>query len=233
MERTVVVVPALNPLASLIQYVENLKILDIHKIVIINDGSEEKYKTIFNELREMKNCIVLEHNENKGKGQALKTGFRYILKNLKKIDFILTVGAHGQHKIEDVKRILNNKNIFSDGIILGVRNFHPENIPLESVIGNKVASKLFQILFNRHLLDTQTGLRCIPRKELNWLINVPGNTFDYDTNMLVEAIKRKIPIYEIPISKSYIKKNTIMNYDEIIRPQKILQQMLSTYKKHK
>lgn len=233
MERIVAIIPALNPLASLIQYVQNLQTLGIEHIIIINDGSDEKYESIFDELRHIQYCTVLEHKENKGKGKALKTGFQYILKNSNNFDYIVTVGAHGQHKIEDVKRILNYKKIFSDGIILGVRNFHSEEMPIISKIGNKVASKLFQILFHKRLLDTQSGLRCIPKKELSWLLKVPGDHFDYDTNMLVKAIKRKVPIYEISIGHIHIKKNTLMHYDEIMYPQELFQQMVSTYKKQK
>lgn len=233
MEQTAVIIPALNPLPSLIEYVEKLKKLNVVKVIIVDDGSEVKYEATFNELQNVTNCIVLKHNENKGKGRALKTGFHYVLKKLKNTRDVLTVGAHGQHKIEDVKRILKNRKVFSDGIILGVRNFHSEDLTITKTLGNKVASKLFQVLFHKHLLDTQTGLRCIPKKELSWLMNVPGDSFEYDTNMLVEAINRKVPIYEIPIGPIHIKKNTLMHYDEIINPQEIVQQMLSTYKNHK
>lgn len=233
MERTVAIIPALNPLPSLIQYVQELKKLNIEKIIIINDGSEEKYNSIFGELRNIKYCTVLDHKQNKGKGKALKTGFRYILKNSNNFDYILTVGAHGQHEIEDVKRLLNYRKIFSDGIIIGVRNFHSKDMPIINKLGNKVASKLFQILFHKRLLDTQSGLRCIPKKELSWLLKVPGSHFDYDTNMLVKAIKRKVPIYEISIGHIHIKKNTLMHYDEIIYPQELFHQMVSTYKNDK
>lgn len=233
MERSVVVIPALNPLASLIQYVERLVNLKVGKVIIVNDGSEEKYQHIFQQLEHVSNCVVLTHNENKGKGKALKTAFRFILKNIKNIDYVLTVGAHGQHDIEDIKRIIKYRTLFSNGIILGMRNFYSKDVTISNVIGNKVASTLFQLLFHKHLLDTQTGLRCVPRNELNWLIRVPGDTFEYDTNMLIEAIKRRVPIYEIPVGQVHIKKNTLMHYDEILYSQEILQQILLSYKNHK
>ena len=46
MERTVVIIPTLNPLRSLIKFVESLMLLAIDKVIIINDGSDEKYKKI-------------------------------------------------------------------------------------------------------------------------------------------------------------------------------------------
>lgn len=233
MEQTVVVIPTLNPLASIVQYIEQLLSLNVGKVIIVNDGSEEKYQAIFHKLEAIPNCIVLTHDDNKGKGQALKTGFRYIIQNLKNAKIVLTVGAHGQHSIRNVKRILKYGEVFSDGIVLGVRNFYSKDLSIASVIGNKLASTFFQFLFHKYLLDTQTGLRSFPKSELSWLLHVPGDSFDYDTNVLAEAIKRKVPIYEVPVGRVNVKKNTLMHYDEILYPQEILQKMLLFYKKHK
>lgn len=229
MRRTVVIIPALNPLKFLTMYVEKLLALDIEKVIVVNDGSDRKYVEIFNELKKMDRCIVLEHKVNKGKGRAVKTGFSYVIQKLKQTQFVITVGAHGQHKIEDVEQILHAKKVFSDGIILGVRNFKSREIPFKSTLGNKAASILFRLLFHKRLLDTQTGLRCISIQHLYWLVGVKGESFSYDTNMLVEAIRRKIPIYEIPIGRIKVKKNTIMYYDEIISMRKIVQQILKNY----
>lgn len=233
MVKTVVIIPALNPLNSLIDYVKNIQKFDIEGVIIINDGSDEKYQVVFDELRKLDDCIVLDHEQNKGKGRALKTGFQYVIKNLTHVKSVLTVGAHGQHKLDDVQQILHNATIFSDGIILGVRNFHSKDVPLSSSIGNRAASMLFSLLFHKRLLDTQTGLRYITKQQLYWLVKVPGESFSYDTNMLVEAIKRNIPIYEIPIGHIKLKKNSIMFYDEIANTHKLLQQMLITYSKNR
>ncbi len=233
MAKTVVIIPALNPLNSLIDYVKNILKFDIEKVILINDGSDEKYQAVFNELRKLDNCIVLDHEENKGKGRTLKTGFQYVLKHFTDVKFVITVGAHGQHKLNDVQQILQHVKIFSDGIILGVRNFHSREVPLSSSIGNRAASILFRLLFHKRILDTQTGLRCIPKQFLYWLVKVPGESFNYDTNMLVEAIKRNVPIYEIPIGSIKLKKNSIMFYDEITNTHKLLQQLLITYSKNR
>ncbi|SOC23103.1 glycosyltransferase involved in cell wall bisynthesis [Ureibacillus xyleni] len=233
MVKTVVIIPALNPLNSIIDYVNTLKEINIDKIIIINDGSDEKYEPVFKELQNIEWCTVLNHGENLGKGRALKTGFSYVLNHHKNVDSIITAGAHGQHQIEDVAQIIRHAELFSDGIILGVRNFNTKDMPLISTIGNRAASVLFELFFHRRLLDTQTSLRCIPKQVLPWLIRVNGEDFSFDTNMLVEAIKRKIPIYEIPIGQARIKKNSIMFYDEITNAHKLIQQMITTYTKSK
>lgn len=232
MTRTIVIIPALNPLPMLVDYVEKLLKLDIKKIIVVNDGSDIKYCKVFEGISKFEECIVLTHDENKGKGRAIKTGFEYVLKKFPQANYVLTVGAHGQHEIEDVQLILHNLKIFSNGIILGVRDFHSKDIPVINSIGNKAAILLFNLLFHKRILDTQTGLRCIPIKELSWLLKVPGESYDYDFNMLIEAIERKVPIYEIPIGNVKVKKNSIMDYDEIINAKKIFQQIISSFTKY-
>ncbi len=229
MEKVVAIIPALNPLNSLLQFVEELITLEFEKIIIINDGSDEKYKTIFDQLNQFENCIVIELEQNYGKGKALKTGFHYILKNLPKTKALLTIGAHGQHKIADVKLLITHAKVFSDGIILGVRNFNSREVPFWNSIGNQAATMLFKFLFHKRILDTQTGLRFIPTKELNWLLKVSGDSYNYDTNMLVEAIERQVPIYEIPIGHLEFKKNSIIYYDEIQNMYKVIQQIVKSY----
>ncbi len=226
-----VIVPALNPLPSVISFVKELIQLEIESIIIVNDGSDAKYQSIFNELQLLEKCIVIHHGINMGKGRALKTGFSYCLKRLPEVKSVITVGAHGQHKIRDVKQLVHNAQLFSDGIVLGVRNFHSKEVPLKNRLGNQAASIMFAFLFHKRILDTQTGLRCIPRQALYWLLKVPGESFSYDSNMLVEAIGRNTPIYEIPIGHMRLKKNSIIYYDEITNIQELIEQMITTYTK--
>lgn len=231
MVRIAVIIPALNPLPSLIDFVKDLTELNIESILIVNDGSDEKYQSIFLELKKLEKCIIIEHDRNYGKGRALKTGFTYCLNHLKEVKAFLTVGAHGQHIIPDVEQLIHNASLFSDGIILGVRNFHSKKVPLKNVLGNHAASLLFELLYHKKLFDTQTGLRCLPKHALSWLVKVPGESFSYDSNMLAYAVERNVPIYEIPIGPMRLKKNSIIYYDEITNTQIVLQQILASYTK--
>ncbi|MGN7479135.1 glycosyltransferase [Solibacillus silvestris] len=224
MERFIVVIPALNPLPSIVDFIGKLKTLPIGKIIVINDGSDERYKQIFEQLQH-ENCIILSHDNNWGKGRAIKTGFEYIVKSGIRAKGIITVGAHGQHSVLDVEQVLSSTKVFSDGIILGIRDFKDSDYPLMSKLQNRANSMLFELFIHKRLLDTQTGLRYIPREHLPWLCRVKGESFHYDTNMLIEAIKRKVPLYEVPVGHAKLRKNSIIYYDEVINPAKILQQL--------
>ena len=231
MNKVAVVIPAFNPQQSFIRFVQNLFTLDIAQIIIVNDGSDERYDSIFKELMQFDHCHVIQHDQNYGKGQALKTAFAYILARKENYQGILTVGAHGQHSLPDVKLLLTMTKVFSVGIVLGVRNFRSPDSTFTMYWGNWVTSLFFEALFRRKLLDTQTGLRYISMQELPWLLAVKGERFDYDTNMLITALKRRCPIFEVEIGTLRLKKNSIIHYDEITNAREIIMQMLSNYLK--
>ena len=232
MPKIFAIIPAFNPLPSFVQFIESLQQLDIERIVVIDDGSDEKCQPIFEQVAQL-GCVILQHARNEGKGKAVKTGFQYALKYTAQLDGIVTVGAHGQHRIEDIERILHTTELFDDGIVLAVRQFRGKDIPLINMFANRAASMLFETFFKKRLLDIQSGLRYIPKQHLYWLKNVHGKGFNYDTNMLVEAIHREVPIYEVPIGNVRVKKNSIIFYDEILHPSIMLQQIWQSFVKNK
>ena len=231
MNKIAIIIPAFNPQQLFIQFVQSLFTLDIVKIIIVNDGSDEKYHAIFEVLEELDYCHVIHHDQNYGKGRALKTAFTYILACQENYKGIVTVGAHGQHSLQDVKLLLTMTKVFSVGIVLGVRNFHSPDSTLTMYWGNWVTSLFFEALFRRKLLDTQTGLRYISMQEIPWLVKEKGEGFEYDTNMLITALKRKCPIFEVEIGALRLKKNSIIYYDEITNAREIITQMLLNYLK--
>lgn len=125
----------------------------------------------------------------------------------------------------DVEQVLSSTKIFSDGIILGIRDFKDSDYPFISKLQNRAYSMMFELLIRKRLLDIQTGLRYIPRVHLPWLCKVKGESYYYDTNMLIEAIRRKVPVYEVPIGHAKLRKNSIIYYDEVLNPTKIFQQL--------
>lgn len=231
MKNIAAIIPAYNPQQSLITYVHQLLATTISQIIIVNDGSDQKYASVFEELKKIDCCRVLEHDHNIGKGGALKTAFAYVRSQSSMFQGVITVGAHGQHTLQDVKLVLTMTKVFSEGIVLGVRNFHSADSNLLSYWGNRATSLFFEILYHRRLVDTQTGLRFISIKELPWLMKVKGERYDYDTNILVAALKRKCPIFEVEIGQLRIKKNTVIQYDEIINAGSIIATMLMNYLK--
>ena len=181
----VILIPAYNPSEELIKLVRDLK--KSYKIIVVNDGSESR--RYFEEIK--KDCKILEHNRNKGKGRALKTGFRYVIKNYHDVIGVVTVDADGQHEIQDIYKICEVFQKQKDMLILGKRNFNVKGIPLRSRMGNKMISKIIEKKAKRSIEDTQTGLRAIPIKYLKDFEKIDGERFEYETNILLYCIKKK------------------------------------------
>lgn len=211
MYKSIVLIPALNPPAGFVEYVGELIENGFEHILVIDDGSDKEHKKYFEQIKEFSNVVVYTHIKNMGKGRALKNGLNYAMTLWGKdsgVKGIITVDSDAQHTVEDVIKI--HKALESQeepALILGVRDFYGRDIPKKSSFGNKTTSKVFSILYGKRIRDTQTGLRGIPREYVGDYIDLKGERFEYEMNMLIYGAVNKHKIIEIPIRTIYINKN--------------------------
>lgn len=201
--KVVPVIPALNPDEKLLKSIEELISNGFEKIIIVNDGSNNN--KIFDDISNIRECVLLNHEINKGKGCALKTAFRYYKENLQKnYDGVITLDADGQHQIEDV---INISNVLTDNklFVLGTRLFNTKETPFRNKFGNRLTSKLFEKLYGVYLKDTQTGLRAIPNHLIDLHINTHGERFEYEINALIDLVKSYEKILQIDIKTVYLE----------------------------
>lgn len=209
MKNCVIVIPVLNPGNDFFDYVKSLSGEDFKSIIIINDGSSEEKQPIFDECEQIENVRILQHAVNLGKGRALKNAFNYILNetDLCQANGVITVDADGQHTMSDVLMLCRELSGEGNKLILGVRSFDNENVPTPNRLGNTITRKLFHLLYGKHITDTQTGLRGFSLDVLPHLIDLEGERFNYETNVLIAAVRKKLTIEEIPIDTVYINEN--------------------------
>ncbi len=223
--KNAVVIPALEPSEDLISYVDNLISHNIESIIVVNDGSSEAANYIFAQISTKKNCIVLTHTENMGKGVAIKTAVSYIRDYMKDIDGIITADADGQHSAYDVMRMNVALKGNKDKLVLGVRVFG-ENTPARSMMGNRISAKTLRLLYGIKLDDTQTGLRAVSRKYFDWLVSLPGNRYEYEINMLIYSKKIALQIHTITIETLYFDNNSGSHFRTVRDGGKVYLQML-------
>lgn len=216
-----ILIPAFNPDNKLIILVDNLIKAGFENISIVNDGSKKQCYPIFNELKIKNQCHVLVHDVNRGKGKALKTGFNYSLNNCKKCVGIVTADADGQHSVADIIKVSQRLLEKPDKLILGSRDFSKLDIPLRSRFGNILTKRIFGFLTGIKVNDTQTGLRAIPYKFTESLIDVNGDGFEYETNMLLECKNQNIQIDEVYIETIYIEDNKSSHFNPLVDSVKI------------
>ena len=196
------VIPSLNPDARLIKLIKELIEEKFKKIIIVDDGSEDK--TIFNKLKENKEVVVLTHDENKGKGAALKTAFTFYKDNLiKDYKGLVCLDSDGQHLVSDAIKV-GKVMVDNNKYVLGTRLFNTKETPLRNKTGNRITSKVFYRFFGVYLKDTQTGLRAIPNRLIDLMINVDGDRFEYEMNVLIDLVRHGEKILEEDIKTVYL-----------------------------
>lgn len=222
-----VVIPAFQPKETLLDLAEGLCRIGISDIVVVDDGNSQEGSgnEIFKKMKKMYGCEIVRHYVNMGKGRALKDGFNFCLCKYPNLIGCVTADADGQHTPEDIYRcmmaLMENRHM----LILGCRNFDQENIPLKSKLGNKITRNICRWFCGIKISDTQTGLRALPKEFMEHMLNIGGERFEFETNMLLES-KARCEIKEIEIQTVYdSKENHETHFDPIkdsIRIYKIL-----------
>lgn len=211
--RVAVLVPAYNPDEKMISFVNQLS-EEFETIVVVNDGCDNSFDKIFDAVADK--ATILKHEVNKGKGRALKTGFGYIKDNLSNLLGVVTVDADGQHTLEDTKRCCAQFIDTECKPVFGCRDFLSDTkIPPRSRFGNRLTSHLLKHFCDIKLSDTQTGLRVLPVNSLAEMLEVKGERYEYEMNMIFALKNLGLGWSECPISVIYIDDNESSHFDPI------------------
>ena len=201
-----VIIPAYQPDEKLMDTLKGLVKAGFSDILVVNDGSGQEYTNIFENVKSIKGCTILEHPVNCGKGAALKTAFTYFLRNRPDKSCVVTADADGQHLVKDIEAVAIEA-LESGRVILGVRDFSDTRVPARSKVGNRITSVVFKLFFGMKIEDTQTGLRAFPKEYLPELLKAEGERYEYETNMLFLINRRDIPYGQVKIETVYIEEN--------------------------
>ena len=194
--KTVIGIPAYNEEKNIASILLRLKNISEY-IIVCDDGSSDLTYEIAKKL----GAIVVKHKKNLGYGAAIKTIF---LKAQEiNADALVTFDADGQHKIEDIDKILvpikNNKA----DIVIGSRFLNDEQkISKYRKIGIKTITELTNITSGTKITDSQSGFRGYNRKTLE-NIKLTESGMGVSTEILIKAKKSNFKIIEVPIIVSY------------------------------
>lgn len=194
------VIPCYNPPEVFSNIILELYSMGVRDVIIIDDGSNNK--RIFS-IANKKGYTVIEHNTNKGKGEAIKSGIRYYRKHfIDKYKGIVMIDCDGQHRVWDMDKV-GQEMIHSDKFTMGVRNFNIDGVPFRNKIGNKITSLVFKWMFGVYIKDTQTGLRGVPNRLIDTVLKIDGERYEYEINMLIDIVRMKEEINEVEIETVY------------------------------
>lgn len=201
------VIPVLNPEPGLKALVKSL--LELYStVVVVDDGSNENVET-FDELPS--GVSLVRHEVNRGKGRAIKTAIDWLKKNRPNVKVAVFVDGDGQHRIEDVAKVAA-KALDADSAVLGVRDFFKAGVPFRSRLGNVVTAFLVRLMYRIPIYDTQTGLRAIPSRLFNMMLETEGERFEYEMRLFGKLASRNEKLEQVPIKTIYIASNRASHF---------------------
>ncbi|WP_061515019.1 glycosyltransferase [Leuconostoc mesenteroides] len=218
---TPIVIPSLEPDIRLIDLLCQLRKHTNEKIIVVNDGSGKEYNSIFKQTKENFNCVVLQHQQNFGKGRAIKTALEYVIHKVPNAIGIITIDSDGQHTVNDMNKCIEAFQKAPDKLVLGTRSFN-KKVPLRSKLGNVLTSKITSTVSGIRVNDTQTGLRVIPKKYFIPLLSIEGDRFEFEMSMILDTKKYVIDIVQVPIETVYLDNNKSSHF-------RVLQDSMSIY----
>ena len=201
-----IVIPSLDPDEKLLTVVDGLLATGFDDIILVNDGSCQEKLCYFETAAKHSQVTVLHHPKNLGKGAALKTAFAWFLENRAERVGVVTADGDNQHHPDDIKACAQHL-CDTGNFTLGVRDFSLPHVPARSRSGNRITSFVFKVFIGMTISDTQTGLRALPISQLPLFLEVSGDRFEYETNMLLALKEHTIPFDEVQIRTVYIEEN--------------------------
>lgn len=204
----IALVPAYEPDNNLPRVVKELQENNFD-VVVVNDGSSLDYKEFFDAC----NTKKISYPTNRGKGYALKKGYEYIKENYNNY-IVVTIDSDGQHKVEDAKNLCEYVKNNMDTLVIGKR-LRKDNVPLRSMIGNTITKFVFNLATGLDIYDTQSGLRAFSNKLIDYMLEIEGERFEYEMNVLLNLNQKNIKHKEIEIQTIYIDNNKKSHFKTI------------------
>lgn len=205
--RCCVIIPTFNNHKTLDKTIKGV-LSHTQNIIIINDGSTDSTAAI---LANHPNLEQLHFPENKGKGQALRAGFK--LAETKGYHYAITIDSDGQHFTEDIPVFVDalknesNKNT----LFIGARNMTQESVPKKSSFGNTFSNFWFWVETGVKLQDTQSGFRLYPIHQLK-NINYYTSKFEFEIEVIVKASWSGTVVKNIPIRVLYDEAERVSHF---------------------
>ncbi|KQZ68083.1 glycosyltransferase family 2 protein [Rhodanobacter sp. FDAARGOS 1247] len=194
--RWCVLIPCLNEEAAIQSVVESVLALGA-PVIVIDDGSDDRTPDIVATLP----VTLLRHEQRKGKGEALRHGFREAVKL--GYDAVLTMDGDGQHLAADIPHIVAAATKYPQHIVIGARLLDKEQQPKGRRRANAVADWGISWACAQPIADTQSGQRWYPRAALE-LVDLPAENFVFEAAILIAASREKrLGVVSVPIASRY------------------------------
>ncbi len=207
------VIPAYNPGGTLSSVIEGVKrYLRADRIVVVDDGSADGTAR----LAEAAGVVLIRHAANRGKGEALKSGFKHLL-GLEGVEAIFTIDADGQHDPEEIPLFVEAFRSGRGDLLVGNRMDERAGMPRIRVLTNIVTSAVVSALAGCRIEDSQSGYRLM-RSDVLRRIDLVTSRYETESEILIKSSRVGATISSVPIRTIYGgEESTIHPFRDAVR----------------
>ena len=189
-------IPAYNEEKNIASIITKLKKIT-DSIIVCDDGSSDMTSEISKNL----GAIVITHKKNMGYGVAINSIFQKA-KELN-IDLLVTFDADGQHRVEDIEKVVEPKKNNTADLVIGSRFLeYKSNVPNYRKFGIKVITKITNVSIKKKLTDSQSGFRAYNKQVLSQ-ISPSDIGMGISTEILIKSSSKGLRIMEVPVTILY------------------------------
>lgn len=173
-------------------------------VLVVDDGSTDATA----EVAEAAGAEVIRQPENRGKGEALRRGFREALEG--GAQAVVTLDADGQHDPAEIPALLHAWKDDGVDLVVGTRDFR--DMPPARRLSNTLGRKVLRWATGRDLPDNQSGYRLHSRRLVEAALereDEPG--FGFEVEVIVTCLERGWSIAWVPVRTIYGEEESAIN----------------------
>jgi len=192
-----VIIPVYNEVESIREILKRVRATKLAKeIVVVDDGSKDGTRDVLKKLNGKGGVRVILHEQNRGKGAAVRTGLAAATG-----DILLIQDADLEYHPRDYPQLLQPIKEGIADVVYGSRFLGgPRRVVMFwHMVANYMLTFMTNILYDTILSDMETGYKVFRRQVIEGM-TIRANSFDFEPEFTAKVLKRRYRIYEVPIS---------------------------------